>query len=102
MRFDVKINQVLTEPWQLSTAVLTSFSKFVDGLPIQRTLKYTALKADSPTLHICIVIDSRDFTMHKECFRAISMLRKNDDVIITEPEKGSALFFETKVTTSIK
>ena len=39
--FDVKTKRVLTEPQQLSTAVLTSFSKFVEGLPIQRTLNYT-------------------------------------------------------------
>ena len=39
MRLDVKTKRVLTEPQQLSTAVLTSFSKFVEGLPIQGTLK---------------------------------------------------------------
>ena len=27
--------------------------------------------------------------MHKECFRAINRLRKNDDIIITKPDKGS-------------
>ena len=26
--------------------------------------------------------------MHKECFRAINRLRKNDDIIITKPDKG--------------
>ena len=41
MRFDVKTKRVLTEPWQLSTTVVTSFSKFVEGLPIQGTLRYT-------------------------------------------------------------
>ena len=41
MRLDVKTKRVLTEPLKLSTGVLTSFSKFVDGLPIQGTLKYT-------------------------------------------------------------
>ena len=41
MRFDVKTKRVLTETQQLSTAVLTSFSKFVGGLPIQGSLKYT-------------------------------------------------------------
>ena len=34
-------------------------------------------------------IDSRDFRMHKECFRAINKLRKNDDIIITKPQKDS-------------
>ena len=29
--------------------------------------------------------------MHKECFRAISTLQKNDDIIITEPHKGSGV-----------
>ena len=41
MRLDIKTKRVLTEPQQLSTAVLTSFSKFVDGLPNQGTFKYT-------------------------------------------------------------
>ena len=27
--------------------------------------------------------------MHKECFRAINRLRKNDDIIVTRPDKGS-------------
>ena len=33
-------------------------------------------------------MDSRDFTLHEECFRAINNLRKNDDIIITKPDKG--------------
>ena len=41
MRFDVKIKRVLKEPQQPSTAVFSSFSKFVEGLPIRGTLKYT-------------------------------------------------------------
>ena len=41
----------------------------------------TALKArlaDLAHLYSDSTIDSRDFTMHKECFRAINRLRKND------------------------
>ena len=52
----------------------------------------TALKArlaDLAHLYCDSTIDSRDFTMHKKCFRAINRLRKNDDIIITEPDKGS-------------
>ena len=54
----------------------------------------TALKAqfaDFAHLYCDSTIDSRDFTMHKECFRAINSLRKNDDIIITEPDKGSGV-----------
>ena len=40
--------------------------------------------------------DSRDFTMHKECFRAINWLRKNDDIIITKPDKGSGVVLLNK------
>ena len=34
--------------------------------------------------------------MHKECFRAIDRLRKNDDVIITKPDKGSGVVLLNK------
>ena len=54
----------------------------------------TALKAqlaDLAHLYCDSTIDSRDFTMHKECFRAINRLRKNDDIIITKPDKGSGV-----------
>ena len=37
IRFDVKTERRLTKPWEFST----SFSRFVEGLPIQGTLKYT-------------------------------------------------------------
>ena len=37
-----------------------------------------------------------DSTMHKECFRAINRLRKNDDIIITEPDKGSGVVLLNK------
>ena len=34
--------------------------------------------------------------MHKECFRAINSLRKNDDIIITKPDKDSDLLLLNK------
>ena len=34
--------------------------------------------------------------MHKECFRAINRLRKNDDIIVTTPEKGSGVVLLNK------
>ena len=43
MRFELKTKRVMTKPQQLFMAVLTSFSKFVEGLPIQRILKYMTL-----------------------------------------------------------
>ena len=52
----------------------------------------TALKArlaDLAHLYCDSTIDSRVFTMHKACFRAINSLRKNDDIIVTKPDKGS-------------
>ena len=59
----------------------------------------TALKArlaDLAHLYCDSTIDSRDFTMHKECFRAINRLRKNDDIIITKPDKGSGVVLLNK------
>ena len=50
----------------------------------------TALKArlaDLAHLYCDSTIDSRDFAM-QECFRAINRLRKNDNIIITKPDKG--------------
>ena len=47
----------------------------------------TALKArlaDLAHLYSDSTIDSRDFTMNKECFRAINRLRKNDDIVMQE------------------
>ena len=52
-------------------------------------LHYSAASVDQRTgfkagigylahLHYDSTIDSRDFTVHKECFRAINSLRKND------------------------
>ena len=34
--------------------------------------------------------------MHKECFRAINKLRKNDDIITTKPDKGSGVVLLNK------
>ena len=34
--------------------------------------------------------------MHKECFRAINRLRKNDDIIVTKPDKGSGVVLLNK------
>ena len=61
--------------------------------------KRTALKArlaDLAYLYCGSTVDSRDFTMHKECFRAINRLRKNDDIIITKPDKGSGVVLLNK------
>ena len=44
----------------------------------------TALKArfaDLAHLYCDSTINSRDFTMHKECFRASNRLPRNDDII---------------------
>ena len=59
----------------------------------------TALKAglaDLAHLYCDSTIVSRDFTMHKERFRAISRLRKSDDIIITKPDKGSGVVLLSK------
>ena len=41
MRLDVNTTLVVTEPQQLSTAVLTFLSRPMEAFPIQGTLKYT-------------------------------------------------------------
>ena len=59
----------------------------------------TALKArlaDLAHLYCDSTIDSRDFTIHKECFRAINSLRKNDVIIITKPEKDTGVVLLNK------
>ena len=59
----------------------------------------TALKArlvDLAHLYCNSTVDSRDFTMHKKCFRAINGSRKNDDIIITKPDKGSGVVLLNK------
>ena len=57
---------------------------------VQRTA-FTARLADLAHLHGVRTIDSREFAMHKQCFRGINRLRKNDDIIITKPDKGSGI-----------
>ena len=59
----------------------------------------TALKArlaNLAHLYSDSTIDSRDFTMHKECFRAINRLQRNDDIIVTKPDKGSGVVLLNK------
>ena len=34
--------------------------------------------------------------MHKECFRAINQLQKNDDIIVTKLDKGSGIVLLNK------
>ena len=58
----------------------------------QRTTLKARL-ADLAHLYCYSTIDSHDFSIHKECFRAINRLRKNYDVIITNVTKAPALFF---------
>ena len=58
----------------------------------------TALKArlaDLAHFYCDSTIDSHDFPMHKECFRAINRIQKNDD-IITKPAKGSGVVLLNK------
>ena len=50
-------------------------------------LESSALLADFVHLYCDSTLDSCNFTMHKECFRAINRLRKNDDIIISKPDK---------------
>ena len=52
--------------------------------------------ADLAHLYYDSTTDSRDFTMRKECFRVISTLRNNDDIIITTPDKGSGVVLLNK------
>ena len=59
----------------------------------------TALKArlaDLAHLYCDSTIDSRDFIMHKKCFRAINSLRKNDDIVVSKPDKGSGVILLNK------
>ena len=60
----------------------------------------TALKArlaDLAHLYCDSTIDSHDFTMHKQCFREIYRLRKNDNIIVITPDdKGSGVVLLNK------
>ena len=61
--------------------------------------QHTTLKArvaNLAHLYCDSIIDSRDFTMHKECFRAINRLRKNDYIIVIKPDKGSGVVLLNK------
>ena len=69
---------------------------------VEQRTALKARRADVAHLYHDSTIDSRDFTMHKECFRAINSIRKNADIIITEPDKGYGVVLYTKTTTSIK
>ena len=65
----------------------------------RRNAQRSALKArltDLVHLYCDSTINSRDFTMHKEYFRAINKLRKNDDIIITKLDKGSGVVLLNK------
>ena len=64
---------------------------------VEQSTSLKARLANLPHLHSDSTIDSRDFTpMHKECFRAINGLRKNDDIIITKPDKSSVVVLLNK------
>ena len=61
--------------------------------------QHTALKtrlADHLRLHCNSTMDSCDFTTQKQCFCAINSLPKNDDIIVTKPDKGSGIVLLSK------
>ena len=58
------------------------------GRSVKQRAALKAQLADLAHLYCDSTIDLCDFTMCKECFRAINRLRKNDDIIITKPDKG--------------
>ena len=41
-------------------------------------------------------MDLTDFIMHRECFDAIKLLRSNDKIRITKPDKGSGVVILNK------
>ena len=63
---------------------------------LNNTLLNKARHADLAHLYCGSTIDSRDFTMHEECFHAINRLQKNDDIIITKPDKDSGIVLLNK------
>ena len=65
-------------------------------LHVQQRTALKARLANFAHLYCDSTIDSRDFTMHKECFRASNSLRKNDDIIITKPDQGSGVVLLNK------
>ena len=66
------------------------------AISIEQRVALKARLADLAHLYCDSTIGSRDFTMHKECFRAIHSLRKNDDITITKPDKGSGVVLLNK------
>ena len=56
----------------------------------QRTPLKTQL-ADLAHQFCDTTIDSRNFAMHRECFRAINNLQKNDNIVITKLYQGSGV-----------
>ena len=52
--------------------------------------------ADLAYIYCDSKIDANDFVMKKECFFAINKLRRNDDIIITKPDKGSGVVILNK------
>ena len=55
---------------------------------VKQRIALKARLADHVHLYCDSTIDSCDFTMHKERFRSINSLRKNNDIIVTKPDKG--------------
>ena len=81
---------------------------FADFESLWAQLKhYTAAsKEQRDSLKACFVdlayiyceskIDAHDFVMKKECFSVINKLRRNDDIVITIPDKGSGVVILNK------
>ena len=72
----------------------TAFHHSANSVEQRAALK--AGLADLAHLYRDSTIDLCDFTVHQECFRAINSLRKNDDIIITKPDKGSGVVLLNK------
>lgn len=52
--------------------------------------------ADLAYIYCDSKIDTHDFVMQKECFSAINKLRRNNNLIITKPDKGSGVVILSK------
>ena len=63
---------------------------------VNQRIALKARLADLAHLHCDSTVDSGDFTMHKECFRAINRLRNKDEIIITKLDKGSGVVLLNK------
>ena len=68
-------------------------SFYITASSVEQRTALKARLADLVHLYCDSTIDSRDFTMYKECFRAINRLRKNDDIIVTRDVE--AVIFQT-------